>query len=227
MINGKKVLAVIPARGGSKRLPGKNIKDFHGKPLINWTVEAALSCHYIDRVVVNSDSEEILKTAALPGVTLDKRQDSLATDTATSVDVALDVLTRFSDFDVLLWLQPTSPLRTTAHIKQALEFYVSNNATSVISVCPVSHSPLWMNTLDKRGRLSNFYKPEVVNKRSQDHADYYQLNGAIYIKNISDILQSKRFLDRDSYAYVMSQQCSVDIDSALDFKIAECMYQGT
>lgn len=224
MLNGKKVLAVIPARGGSKRLPGKNIKIFQGKPLIVWTIDAALKCEYIDKVIVNSDSDKILAASRLPNVVLDKRRLELATDTSTSIDVALDVLDRFPGFDILVWLQPTSPLRTAIHISEALGKYRELGASSIASVCSVDHSPQWINELDSNGGLSKFYSAETVNKRSQDLGEFVQLNGAIYINEIADLYQEKSFLSKKTLAYVMSREQSVDIDSMLEFRFAEFLF---
>ena len=227
MLHEQRILAVIPARAGSKRLPGKNIKMLHGKPLINWTVEAATACDFVDQVVVTSDCDEILRISSLPGVTPHKREASLASDSANSIDVALDVLSRFREFDIVVWLQPTSPLRTTMHIMQALNLYSSMAATSVVSVCPAKYSPQIVNSLDEKNQLSKFQSLGLKTQRSQDYAPVYQVNGAIYITNRTVLIKRRQFLLPESYAYIMDPEYSVDIDSHLDFKFSEFLFEYT
>ena len=206
-------------------MPKKNIRNLCGQPLISWTVDAALKSKFIDQVVVNSDSDEILGIAAGEGVVADKRDQALATDTASSIDVALDLLKRFDSFDILVWLQPTSPLRNERHIDEALELLCDTKASSVVSVAKASHPPAWVNVLDESGGLSRFCSSQVANKRSQDLGEYYRLNGAIYISLIDTIKVNKKFVDTTSRAYIMSDFDSVDIDTLLDFKFAEFLLQ--
>ena len=227
MIKGKLVVAVIPARGGSKRLPGKNMLPFHGEPLIAHTIKAGNKSEFIDKVVVSSDSQTILDYCDEMGICSYKRPQGLAEDTSTSIDVALDVLEHFPEFDVLVWLQPTSPLRLNIDIDSALKLYIEKNAESVVSVCEAAHSPLWMSTLSENSKLESFISYEATNKRSQDLETYYLLNGAIYITRIDSFRNDKAFLTKNSYAYIMPQERSVDIDTAFDFKLAELMYLET
>ena len=138
MIDGKKILAIIPARAGSKRVLNKNCKELLGKPLIQWTFDAVTSSKYIDRAIVSSDDESILSLAMKSSLSFLKRADSLSTDYATSIDVVADVLASTEDFDYFILLQPTSPLRTTSDIDAALEFCFSKNAKSCVSLCEVT-----------------------------------------------------------------------------------------
>ena len=224
MLDNKRILAVIPARAGSKRLPNKNILNFHGQPLIAYTIAAANKSDYIDTVVVSSDSDQILNISNNMGVCSHKRPNSLAEDTSTSIDVAIDVLDSFPNYDVLIWLQPTSPLRSYIQIDESLRLFTNKSAQSVISVCETTHSPFWVNTLTETGKLTNFFNANIANIRSQDLKVFHQLNGAIYISDIQALRLKKAFLECDSYAYVMSKETSIDIDTALDFKIAEAIY---
>ena len=189
----KTFLAIIPARGGSKRLPRKNLLDLCGKPLIAWSIEAALKSKYISKVIVSSDDEEILNIAKEYKADFIKRPDELASDTATTFDTLKHTLENVEKYDYVVLLQPTSPLRTEKHINEAIELLEEKNADAIISVCEMEHSPLWSNTLDENLDITNFLRDEVLNKRSQDLPKYYRLNGAIYICKTDKLLQNKGF----------------------------------
>lgn len=223
MINGKRVLAFIPARGGSKRLPRKNVLPLAGKPLIGWSIDAAKESQYIDQLFVSTDDQEIADIASLHGVHIPElRPDHLASDTSTTESVLTYTLDKFGgQADIVILLQPTSPLRTVQHIDEALELFVKKQAFSVVSVTPCEHSPLWSNTLPNDASMGNFIRPEAL-KRSQDLADFYRINGAVYI---FDVRQLKEYGDirytKDSFAYVMENNVSFDIDTLIDFQLAE------
>ena len=223
MIDGESILAVIPARGGSKRLPNKNILDLAEKPLIAWSIEAGLNSKYIDTVVVSSDSDEILDISKNIGTDIIKRPDELASDTATSFDaIKHTIKNTIETFDYVILLQPTSPLRNNSHIDEAFELLIKTNAAAIISVVEMDHSPLWSNTLPKDMSMVNFLKNEVLYKRSQDLVKYYRLNGAIYICKSEKLLDEKSFfLKENIYAYKMDRESSIDIDNGFDFSIAE------
>ncbi|MEZ8105256.1 acylneuraminate cytidylyltransferase family protein [Vibrio cortegadensis] len=223
MINGKRVLAFIPARGGSKRLPRKNVLPLAGKPLIGWSIDAAKESRYIDQLFVSTDDQEIADIASLHGVHIPElRPDHLASDTSTTESVLTYTLDKFGgQADIIILLQPTSPLRTVQHIDEALELFVKKQAFSVVSVTPCEHSPLWSNTLPNDASMGNFIRPDAL-KRSQDLADFYRINGAVYI---FDVRQLKEYGDirytKDSFAYVMENNVSFDIDTLIDFQLAE------
>jgi len=220
----KSFLAIIPARGGSKRLPRKNILDLNGKPLIAWSIEAGLSSKYIDKVVVTSDDDDILNLSKSLGVEILKRPDYLASDTATTFDTIKHVIEKVANYDYIILLQPTSPLRGGLHIDEAIELLENKKASAVISVCKMDHSPLWSNTIDKSLSMVGFLKDEVLNKRSQDLETYYRLNGAIYICDTDKLLEEKSFFIKDNiFAYKMNRESSVDIDEQIDFKIASLL----
>ena len=225
MYKDKTFLGIIPARGGSKRLPNKNILPLAGKPLIVWTIEAGLNSKYLDEIIVSSDSNKILEIASKYKVTSVKRPDELATDEASTVDVVEHILENIQQkFDYIVLLQPTSPLRTTKHIDEAIEFLDKKNADAVISVCEADHSPLWCNTLPESLDISNFIPDEIKNKRSQDLPKFYRLNGAIYICKTKKFLEEKTFfLKKNVYAYIMDRKHSVDIDEEIDFRLAEIL----
>ncbi len=224
MYKNKNFLAVIPARGGSKRLPGKNILDLCGKPIIAWSIEAGLNSSYIDKVVVSSDDDDILDTAKRFKAEIIKRPKQLASDTASSFDVVKHAIDNLESYDYVVLLQPTSPLRNNQHIDKAIEFLEEKNADSIISVCEVNHSPLWSNTLQDDCSMNNFIKEEVINKRSQDLEKYYRLNGAIYICEISKFLKEREFfLGENVYAFIMNREHSIDIDEKIDLEFARIL----
>jgi CMP-N,N'-diacetyllegionaminic acid synthase len=178
----KSFLAIIPARGGSKRLPRKNVLDLAGKPLIAWTIDAAKSSKYIDSIVVTSDDAEILQVAKDLSVDTIKRPVELASDTATTFDAIEHTIQQVhGKYDFVILLQPTSPLRTAKHIDEAIELLAHRNTDAVISVCETDHSPLWSNTISKDGSLEGFISEDIKNNRGQDLPFYFRLNGAIYI----------------------------------------------
>ncbi|MEZ8470165.1 cytidylyltransferase domain-containing protein [Vibrio splendidus] len=223
MIENKKVVALIPARGGSKRLPNKNILKLMGKPLINWSIEAALECRYVDQVIVSTDSETIQTTAKHCGAYVPElRPDELSSDTATTEDVILYTLENHAiDADILILLQPTSPLRNVDHIDKSLELFIKKQAKSIVSVTPCEHPIQWCNTLPSNGSLHGFVKPESK-KRSQDLEPYYRLNGAIYIYDVEEIRKEKRIdYYTNSYAFIMQNKYSIDIDNEQDFALAQ------
>ena len=226
--NNKKYLAVIPARGGSKRLPRKNLKLLAGVPLVSWSVDAAKKSQYIDKIVVSSDDQDILELARSLGVGALKRPLCLSADTSTTVDTLIHAIREAGvGFDYLVLLQPTSPLRNEQHIDKAIELFEFKNTSSVVSVCEVDHSPLWSNTLPEDNSLKGFMRSDIMGKRSQDLDVFYRLNGAVYIVCIKKLLSEQRLIFDDSFAFKMGKECSVDIDSIYDFIHAEAIVNYT
>ncbi len=229
MINGKSVLAIIPARGGSKRLPRKNILSLGGKPLIGWTIEAAKQCNGIDRVIVSTEDKEIAKIAEQFGAEVPfLRPVELAGDTITTLDVVLHLLSELEKnnkyYDYVVLLQPTSPLRIATHIEQAFSNMIYRKGKAIVSVCLVEHPPLWCNTLPDNGSMKSFLHKDTHNVRSQDLPDYYRINGAIYICETKLLRSEKTFLpSHDCYAFIMPQEVSIDIDNRIDFNLAKLL----
>lgn len=227
MINNKTFLAIIPARGGSKRLPRKNVLPLAGKPLINWTIEAGLNSKYIDKVLVSSDDDEILDTAERAGAETIRRPAKLAQDTSTSFDALKHAIDNAEHYDYVVLLQPTSPLRTSQHIDEAIEMLESKKADAVVSVTSMEHSPLWANILPADSSMEGFLRDEVLGLRSQELGIYYRLNGAVYLCKVDKLLADETFfLKKNIYAYKMNQNVSVDIDTPMDFKWAEFLLGG-
>jgi len=222
MYKNKRFLAVIPARGGSKRLPGKNIKLLVGKPLIAWTIGAGQKSEYIDKLIVTSENEDILRLSNNLGVTIIKRPDELASDSATTFDAVKHAIeTIDGEYDYIVLLQPTSPFRNEYHIDEAIELMHSKNACAVVSVCEVEHCPLWANIIPANGDMTGFLSEDIKNKRSQELGTYYRINGAIYICRIAAFIeQGTFFLKSRTFAYCMNRNNSVDIDEEIDFELA-------
>lgn len=222
-----KILAIIPARGGSRRLPGKNIKRLHGKPLLQWAIESVSGVKDINRVIVSTDCPEIAEIAEKSGAEVPFiRPAELASSTSPSVDVIKHALQFYEaqgeHFDYVLLLQPTSPIRNAQHTQGAIELLKEKHADAVVSVCECDHSPLWSNTLPDDQSMESFIRPELKNTRSQDLPDYFRLNGAIYITKVSRFFEENSLLlSSNIYAYIMDGESSVDIDHELDFLLAE------
>ena len=217
-----RIIAIIPARGGSKRLPKKNILNLAGKPLIAYTIEASLKSKYITKTIVTSDDDEILNIAKNYGSDTIKRPDHLASDTATSFDaIEHTILSQNENFDYIILLQPTSPLRTTKHIDEAIELLIEKNADAVISTCEVDHPVQWNMKIDDTLDISKSIQ-SINTNRSQDQTKHYRLNGAIYIAKTKELLEEKTFfLTKNIYSYIMPKIESIDIDDEYDFRTAE------
>lgn len=228
MLNQYHVTVLIPARGGSKRLPRKNVKLLCNKPLIAWTIEVAKVSKFVDQIVVSTDDIEIKEVSEKYGAIVPFiRPEYLSSDTANSFDVvkhAIQFLNIESENHLLILLQPTSPLRTVEDLDQALNFFIERSASGVVSVSEAEHSPLWSNVLPDNCEMSDFIRPEVKDKRSQDLPKFYRLNGSIYIYKTSELIEKKSiFYDETVFAFETSKHTSVDIDTELDFIIAETL----
>jgi N-acylneuraminate cytidylyltransferase len=216
---GKRVLALIVARGGSKGLPRKNILSAGGKPLIAWTISAALDSKFISDVVLSSDDDEIIETARKWGCNIPfRRPPELATDDTPSIEVVLHALDNLKGYDYLILLQPTSPLRTSDDIDAAFALLQSKDAPSCVSVCEVVQSPYWMYRLGDDGVLERIIPLPRDFTRRQDLPLAHLLNGAIYIARIDWLRETKNFLADGCIGYSMPPERSIDIDNAEDFQ---------
>ena len=221
MKNNKKIIAIIPARSGSKGLKDKNIKDLNGKPLIAYTIEAAKQSGVFDTIVVSTDSEKYAQISKEYGAEVPfLRSCENSGDKASSWDVLKEVLSKLDKkYDIVILLQPTSPLRTAENIREALDLFFAKNATSVTSVCETNHPAFWCNTLDESLSLEDFIKEEYRLPRQQ-LPKTYTYNGAIYIMKANNVINSN-ITTENSFAYIMDSKNSVDIDEELDFLLAE------
>lgn len=220
-----KYLAIVTARSGSKRLPGKNARDLCGKPLFVWSVLAALECPKIARTIVSTDSNDYQRIAVAAGADCPwLRPTSLATDSATSADVVkevLDCLGGATDhYDGLVLLQPTSPLRTAGDIIGALALFESRNAPAVVSVSKAECPPAWMGQLPPDLVMDEFVPAQLRSRRSQDLGSWYRLNGAIYVIGINEFHHENGFMPRGTLGYEMPRERSIDVDTAFDFNLA-------
>lgn len=227
MIKGKSVLAIIPARGGSKGVPRKNIKDLSGKPLIAWTIEEANNSQYIDRIVLSSEDQEIIKVAEHLGCEVPfKRPKEMALDETPGVDPVLHTIDNLPVYDYVVLLQPTSPLRNVHDIDQAIEKCELNGGIAVVSVTESSKNPFWMYKLDSNEVMVPLMDIDGIPARRQDAPKSFVLNGAVYVTKADTLKKQKSFLQKETIAYVMPSERSLDIDSDLDFKICNVMMEN-
>lgn len=222
-------IAIIPARSGSKGLKDKNIKELNGIPLIAHSIRCAIESGMFDTIFVSTDSKEYAKIAGDYGADAHfLRSEKNSTDKAGSWDVVKEVLEQFEKegkfFDNIMLLQPTSPLRTKEDIKKSFSLMEEKNGNAVVSVTEVEHSPLWCNILPEDLSMDQFYNDNIVNVPRQQLPTYYRLNGAIYLLKKVELQKEKMFREK-CYAYVMPNETSLDIDTELDFMIAEMLFQ--
>lgn len=218
-------LAIIPARCGSKGIKDKNIKELCGKPLIAYTIEAALDSGCFDEVMVSTDSGYYAEIARKCGAKVPfLRSKEMASDTASSWDMVQEVLDGYvskgHSFNSFCLLQPTSPLRSASDIAEAYRLFHEKSAFAVVSVCEAEHSPLWCGHLPESGELSDFIHPENMIQR-QAGSKFYRLNGAIYIVNVERFRSDHYLYQKGSFAFIMTPEHSVDIDTNLDFLFAQ------
>lgn len=219
MIAGKRVLGVVPARGGSKGLPRKNALPAGGKPLLQWTIDAAKPSRFIDRLILSSDDAELMAIAKACGCDAPfVRPASLASDSAGMVDVVLHALDALPGFDVVVLLQPTSPLRTTADIDGACELFAASGAPSCVSVSLAEQSPYWMYRRGGDGTLKPVLDLPAGVVRRQDLPPVYTLNGAVYVTGVAGLHATSSFVTSGTVGYVMPPERSIDIDTAADFE---------
>lgn len=224
MFKDKKILAVIPARGGSKGVPGKNIKLVGGKPLIAWMIEAAKKSIHIDRLILSSDDNEIIRVAGNYGCEAPfVRPSDLARDDSSISDVILHVLDKILGYDYVALLQPTSPLTLTEDIDGCIEFCISNNSKSTVSVTRPGKSPYWMFKMAEDNKLSALLGEQYLNRSRQDLPVAYLPTGAVYVSEINCFLENRSFYSDSTTGFEIPRERSIDIDSILDFKIMEAV----
>ena len=216
------VLAIIPARGGSKGILQKNIKLLSGKPLIAWSIETAKKAKCIDRLVVSTDSDAIAKIAIQYGAEVPfLRPPELATDNSPGIEPALHAVEHLPGFDWLLLLQPTSPLRTAMDIDSIYEFCNIKHASSAVSICEVKKHPYWIYKKDNSSYIQPFFNKHLEINRRQDLPKAYSLNGALYLIKVDQLIKNKSFINQETLGYLMNQERSTDIDTIEDWNWAE------
>ena len=220
-------LALIPARGGSKGIPRKNIRQVGNKPLIAWTIEAARESKLVSRTIVSTEDQEIADIAQQYGAEVPcYRPDNLAEDISDTLDAVvytLDFLEQNEGYipDYVVLLQPTSPLRKSNDIDAAIRFTIDRHADSVVSICEAKPHPLLSKTLTQNGTLMDYIPGASDYSRRQDFPAVYSLNGALYINSISSLRKDRKFIIPDTYRFIMPEERSLDIDSPFDLFIAD------
>ena len=220
---------MIPARGGSKRLPGKNLLSLAGKPLICHSIDAARGCRFVGDVYVSTEDRRIAESASKAGAKVIDRPSSLAGDDATSRDVVLHALDVLEDgpYEFFALLQPTSPLRTVLHLSECVTSFLDGDFGCAISVCETEHHPSKMLKLDSTGTLTPLTRANELERPQQSLPKVYRQNGAIYLMRTKDFRErAQGFFLAPAMPFVMRQEESIDIDTALDFELARVLMEA-
>jgi N-acylneuraminate cytidylyltransferase len=221
VIGNKKVLAIIPARGGSKGVLQKNIHPLGGRPLIAWTIEAAQHSQYIDRLIVSSDDLKIIEIAQAYGCEAPfVRPSELGQDDSPGIDPVLHALEKLPGYDLIVLLQPTSPLRISEDIDGCIETCYKGENTCCVSVTEPDESPFLMYAVDEQHNLQSLF-PHIKPNRRQDLPNAYVLNGAVYVADSTWLIQERNFISPTTKAYRMPSERSMDIDTLEDFNYLE------
>lgn len=216
------LLAVIPARGGSKGIPRKNVRLLVDKPLIAWTIESALLASSVDRVIVSTEDEEIAAIAKAWGADIPFiRPAALAEDDTPSMDVVYHALDQLEEYDWVLLLQPTSPLRTAEDIDEMSAFCQQAQAPAAVSICPCSKHPFWTYWQASNGLLHPLVTDQPLIARRQDCPPAFELNGAMYLGRTSWLRQQSHFVTSETVGYRMPRSRSLDLDTPDDWLLAE------
>jgi len=222
MIDGKSILAIIPARGGSKGVKRKNIRDLAGKPLIAWTIDEAKKSKYIDKLILSSEDDEIISIAKKYGCEVPfVRPKNLAEDDTPGIETVLHAIEMVDNYQYIVLLQPTSPLRTVDDIDGCIEYCITRQANACVTICEANHSPYWMYNLGEDKKMLPILQEKENFYRRQALPTVYQLNGAVYIAEKNYLIEKKNFVTDETIGYVMPQNRSVDIDNEMDFKFVE------
>ncbi|MEK5325859.1 acylneuraminate cytidylyltransferase family protein [Aeribacillus sp. FSL M8-0254] len=222
MINNKKILAIIPARGGSKGIPKKNIKLLKGKPLIAWTIEEAKKSCFLDKIIVSTDDEEIMKVAKKWGAEVPfLRPSELAQDDTPGIAPVLHALEYFLDYEYVVVLQPTSPLRLAEDIDNAIYLCEKNKSNFCVSVMESKIIPEWMFRINNRGVLEPLNSNGEIPYQRQKIKKTYVLNGAVYVGRKEALIKTQSFLTPETIPYIMPSKRSIDIDDIIDFEFCE------
>lgn len=225
MVNNKSILAIIPARAGSKGVKNKNIREICGKPLVAYTIEAAKNSKVCDSIIVSTDSEKIAEISKKYGAEVPfLRSEVNARDTSKTIDAIIEVIDNLRkigrEYDIIILLQPTSPLRNSVDIMNCLNKFFEHGMAGIASITEINEHPILFRLYDNGKIIKERNQNSTV--RRQDFDKIYKLNGAIYINLVSDINKNLSFND-NKYGYIMSNVNSVDIDTELDLKLADIL----
>ena len=225
MYKNKKILAVIPARGGSKGIPSKNIFNVGGQPLIKYTIDCAKNSKYLDRTVISTDSLEIKRVAEEYGGDVPfMRPAELALDTSKTIDSIVHAVKTLKEmgeeYDYVMIIQNTVPLRKSWHVDESIEKIADSNERSLVSVTEVEKHPILMRTLNEDGTLKNLLHMNSTMRR-QDFPKFYKVDGAIAIQKIDKEFNLNTSINDGKLAYIMESKYSIDIDNYIDIKVIE------
>jgi N-acylneuraminate cytidylyltransferase/CMP-N,N'-diacetyllegionaminic acid synthase len=230
MINNKKIIAVIPARKGSKGLKGKNIKELCGKPLIAWSIEAALSSKYLDEIVVSTDDKATIDIANKYGASAPfLRPEYLSSDVATTFDVLKHTINFYKnelnkEFDYIVLLEPTSPLRDFSDIDNAVERLIYSDASSIVGISKTEdQNPVFLVNKDKDDFISGYVSKDMPSLRRQDVKDIYFFDGSIYISELKSLLDRETFYHNNTIGFEMPKYKSLEVDDIYDFIMVEAI----
>jgi N-acylneuraminate cytidylyltransferase/CMP-N,N'-diacetyllegionaminic acid synthase len=227
-----RVLAIIPAREGSKGLPGKNIRLMCGKPLLVWSIESALQCSLIDDIVVSTDSPKYAEIAKQYGALVPYlRSKALSTDKASSVDVILDACEQMKkigkNYTVIVLLEPTSPIRRKEDLYKGIDIVCSGDSSAVVSVarCKSSH-PAFLYRKNEGDKLMPYLNEDPTNIRRQDIDELFYLDGSFYVSTVSELKSRKTFYHNETKGIEVSEAGAWEIDSEIDFLVVESIMEA-
>ena len=227
MINKQKVLGIIPARGGSKGLPRKNILPFANKPLIVHSINQANKSKYIDKLILSSEDQKIIDICKSYKIDIPFiRPKSLSQDETSGLDVVFHAVENMQGYDIVVLLQPTSPLRTFKDIDKCIEKLINRDVNACVSVVETSKSPYWMFELNEHENFIPVVKNTPLVSIRQNLPRTFGINGAVYVAKIDWFEKTKEFINEETIAYIMPKQRSVDIDTKEDFLFAEYLFSN-
>lgn len=229
MYNGKRILAIIPARGGSKGLPGKNIKELCGKPLIGWTIEHAKQSKYVDDIYISTDSSEIAAIAENYNMKVPElRPSEYANDASPSSDFIIYTIEKLKsegkEFDYFILLEPTSPLRDVEDVDTSIEILINApDADSIVGICKAEDiHPAFMVKIKPNGLLEP-YEAKMKTLRRQELPDVYYFEGTIYVSKVNKFIEKKAFYHEKTLPYIVPKWKSFEVDDVIDFTIIEAI----
>ncbi len=220
----RNTIAIIPARGGSKGVPQKNIKNLNGYPLIAYSIKIAEKAKIFDRIIVSTDDKKIAGISQDFGAETFKRNSSLAQDDSPMIDVVFDVINKCSKQNrrpqLIVLLQPTSPLRFVKYILECISLFEEKKPDVVMSVCNFEHNPLWSLKIEDN-RLVSLFSDSMKKTSRQQLLDIYRPNGSIYVSTPQNLERTRSFFSQNTIPYLMPNEHSIDIDTEFDFELAE------
>lgn len=225
MYKNKRIFALIPARGGSKGISKKNIREVKGRPLIDYTISEALKSNYLDYTMVSTDTNEIAEIALEYGAEVPfLRDEFLASDEAKTIDVMVDAVRKLGElegsFDYVVLLQPTQPLRTAEHIDRSIEEIIDKELDSLVGVNEAEDHPILMRTINENNELENLLDRNSTVRR-QNFERYYKVNGALYINKLDETFNSSTSLNDNKHPFIMDKKYDLDIDEPKDLNLFE------